>query len=91
MLLEGYIACIYAALKGIYIISKSRLLKSFVKAPIYLVKSFSTLGTSEISYKKSALVVFYILYAYYIFSILGVLLFKLSRVKLLLSSVGSSS
>ena len=82
---------IYATLKGMYTISELGLLKSFIKVPIYLVKSFSTLGILEISRKKSALVVFCVLYAYYIFSILGVLLFKLSQVKLLLRSIGSSS
>jgi hypothetical protein len=91
VLLEGYIRYICATLKGIYIISKSGLLKSFVKALVHLVKSFNTLSMSEISHKKCTLVVFYVLYAYYIFNILGVLLFKLSQAKLLLSSVGSSS
>jgi hypothetical protein len=61
-----------------YIISKLGLLKSFIKTPVHLIKSFSTLGISEILYKKCTLVVFYILYTYYIFNILGVLLFKLS-------------
>ena len=78
MLLKGYIRYIYTALKEIYIISKLGLLKSFIKAPIYLVKSFSILSILKILYKKYALVVFYILYTYYIFSILGVLLFKLN-------------
>ena len=73
------------------IISKLGLLKSFIKVPIYLAKSFGTLGILEILYKKSTLVVFYILYTYCIFSILGVLLFKSSQVKLLLSFVGFSS
>jgi hypothetical protein len=91
VLLEEYIRYICTALKGIHIISKLGLLKSFIKAPVHSVKSFSTLGISEISYKKCASVVFYVLYAYYIFNILGVLLFKLSQAKLLLSSVGSSS
>ena len=90
MLLEGYIVYIYTALKEMRTISKLGLLKSFIKPPVYSVKSFSTLGILEISRKNSALVVFYILYTYYIFSILGVLLFKLSRVKLSLSSIGSS-
>jgi hypothetical protein len=61
-----------------HLISNLRLLKSFIKAPVYLIKSFSILNISEILYKKYALVVFYILYTYYIFSILKVLLFKLS-------------
>jgi hypothetical protein len=78
VLLEGYIKYICTALKGIYIISKLGLLKSFIKAPVYLVKSFNMLGILEILYKKYASVVFYILYIYYIFNILGVLLFKSS-------------
>ena len=65
-------------LKEIRIILKLKLLKSFVKVPVYLVKSFGTLGMLEISRKKYTLVVFYILYTYYIFNILGVLSFKLS-------------
>ena len=78
MLLKRYIRYIYATFKGIYIILKLGLLKSFIKTPIYLIKSFSTLSILEILYKKYTLVVFYILYTYYIFNILGVLLFKLS-------------
>jgi hypothetical protein len=78
VLLKGYIKYIYTALKGIHIISKLGLLKSFIKAPVHSVKNFSTLGILKISYKKYALVVFYILYTYYIFNILGVLLFKSS-------------
>jgi hypothetical protein len=78
VLLEGYIRYIYTTLKGIYIISKLGLLKFFINAPIHLVKSFGTLGMSEILYKKYTSVVFYVLYTYYIFNILGVLLFKLS-------------
>ena len=78
MLLKGYFGCIYTNLKGIYTISKLGLLKSFIKTPVYLVKSFGMLYILEISRKKSALVVFYVLYTYCIFSILGVLLFKLS-------------
>ena len=60
------------------IISKLGLLKSFIKPLIYLVKSFGILGISEILYKNSVLVIFYVLYIFCIFSILGVLLFKLS-------------
>jgi hypothetical protein len=78
MLLKGYIRCIYTAFKGMYLISNLGLLKSFIKAPIYLVKSFGILGILEILYKKCALVVFCVLYTYYIFSILEVLLFKSS-------------
>jgi hypothetical protein len=52
VLLKGYIKCIYTALKGIYIISKLGLLKSFIKIPVHLVKSFSTLGILKISRKK---------------------------------------
>ena len=89
MLLKRYSAYICAAFKGMRLISESGLLKSFVEAPVYLVISFSTPGMLEISRKKSALVVFCVLYTYYIFSILGVLLFKLSRAKLLVSSIGS--
>ena len=91
MLLEGYVGCVYADLKGMRTIPESGLLKSFIKVPVYLVISFGTPGISEISRKKSALVVFRVLYAHYIFSILGVLSFKLSQAKLLLSSVGPSS
>jgi hypothetical protein len=69
---------VYATFKGIYIISKLGLLKFFIKAPVHLVKSFSILVILEISHKKYALVVFYILYTYYIFNILRVLSFKLS-------------
>jgi hypothetical protein len=90
VLLKGYIKCICTAFKGIYLISNLGLLKSFIKVPVYLIKSFSTLGMSEISYKKYALVVFYILYTYCIFSILGVLLFKLSQARLSLNFIGFS-
>ena len=78
MLLKGYIIYIYTAFKGIYIISKLGLLKSFIKTPVYLIKIFNILSILEISRKKSTLVVFYILYTYYIFNILKVLLFKSS-------------
>jgi hypothetical protein len=78
VLLKGYIKYIYTALKGMRIISKLGLLKFFIKVPVHLIKSFSILSMSEISHKKCVLVVFYILYAYYIFNILGVLLFKLN-------------
>ena len=78
VLLEGYSRYICAAFKGMRLISKLGLLKSFIKGRIYLAISFSTLAMLEISRKKSALVVFCVLYTYYIFSILGVLLFKLS-------------
>ena len=88
MLLKGYNIYIYIALKGMRLISKLRLLKSFVKAPVYSAMRFGTLGMLEISYKKSALIVFHVLYAYCIFSILGVLSFKLNQVKLLLSFIG---
>ena len=91
MLLKGYITCIRAAFKRICIISELRLLKSFVKTPIYLIKRFNILSILEISRKKSALVVFHVLYTHYIFNILGVLLFKSSQAKLSLSFIGFSS
>ena len=89
MLLKGYGVYIYAAFKGMRSISKSKLLKSFIKAPIYSAIRFGTPSMSKISRKKSVSMVFCVLYAHYIFSILGVLSFKLSRVKLSLSFVGS--
>ena len=78
MLLEGYVGCVYTAFKGMCTISVSGLLKSFVKAPVYLAISLGTPAMLEIWCKKCALVVFCISYAHCIFNILGVLLFKLS-------------
>src|SRR5438105_998133 len=72
-------------------ISKLRLPKPFIEAPIYSAISFGMPGMSEIWRKKSASVVFCVTYAHCIFSILGDLSFKLSRTKLSLSSVGSGS
>ena len=78
MLLEGYVRCVCAAFKGMCTISVSGLLKSFIEAPVYLAISLGTPAMLEILCKKCVLVVFCVSYAYCIFSILGVLLSKLS-------------
>ena len=79
-LLVMLIVGVWFAIKGIRSVPESGSLKSFVEAPVHSAMSFGTPGISEISRKKSALVVFRVSYAHCIFSIIGVLSFKLNRV-----------